>query len=210
MVDQLRLNPRKSPRQGRSQATCGAILEAAAHILVAEGRHALTTNRIAERAGVSIGSLYQYFPGKEAILAALIRDMRREMLEDFAAAARESAGRDLARAAEALIAAVLRHHMRHPTLAQALEREEAELSLDAETRELKGKMRRILVDILSRHGVAEPERTAFDLSALSRGMTDAAVQAGERDFDDLFRRVRRAVFGYLHLPEEGRPRVRAL
>ena len=62
---------RKEPRQRRARATVDAILFAAAHILKSEGFAHATTNRIAEKAGVSIGSLYQYFPNKEAIVAAL-------------------------------------------------------------------------------------------------------------------------------------------
>lgn len=68
MVD---YEPKKQPRQARSRATFGAILDAAARILVAEGYAGLTTNRIAEVAGVGIASLYEYFPGKEAVIAAL-------------------------------------------------------------------------------------------------------------------------------------------
>jgi len=63
--------PRKTPRQERSRLTVDAILMAAAHILKTEGPERATTNRIAEKAGVSIGSLYQYFPNKEAIVALL-------------------------------------------------------------------------------------------------------------------------------------------
>jgi AcrR family transcriptional regulator len=67
-----RLAPRKLPKQGRSEATVEAILEAAAQVFQRHGYAAGTTNRIAERAGVSIGSLYQYFPNKDAILVALV------------------------------------------------------------------------------------------------------------------------------------------
>ena len=67
------LVPRKRPSQERSRFTVEAILEAAADILVREGFARLTTNRIADRAGVNIASLYQYFPGKEAIVAELRR-----------------------------------------------------------------------------------------------------------------------------------------
>jgi AcrR family transcriptional regulator len=63
---------RKSPRQARAQATVAAIVEAAARILVESGARALTTNRIAARAGVSVGSLYQYFPNKLAVVRALL------------------------------------------------------------------------------------------------------------------------------------------
>ncbi len=68
------LQPRKLPSQARSAATVEAILQAAARVFERRGYAAGTTNRIAERAGVSIGTLYQYFPNKDAILVALARD----------------------------------------------------------------------------------------------------------------------------------------
>jgi AcrR family transcriptional regulator len=64
--------PRKAARQERAQATVDAILEAAARLFAEGGLDAVNTNLIAERAGVSIGSLYQYFPSKQAILGELI------------------------------------------------------------------------------------------------------------------------------------------
>ena len=72
---------RKHPRQRRSVATVTAILDAAARILTETGYATASTNRIAERAGVSIGSLYEYFPGKEAIYGEL---RRREAQKAFA------------------------------------------------------------------------------------------------------------------------------
>ncbi len=68
-----RLSPRKSAKQERAQLTVEAILEAASQVFERYGYAHATTNRIAERAGVSIGSLYQYFPNKDAILVALAR-----------------------------------------------------------------------------------------------------------------------------------------
>ncbi|WP_220446850.1 TetR/AcrR family transcriptional regulator [Nonomuraea deserti] len=65
------LTPRKQPRQQRSRETVAAILEAAAQLFQRHGYADTTTNKIAERAGVSIGSLYQYFPNKDALLVAL-------------------------------------------------------------------------------------------------------------------------------------------
>lgn len=66
------LSPRKSPIQARSAATVDAIFEATIQVLLSHGLSALTTTRIAERAGVSIGTLYQYFPNKDALLRAVI------------------------------------------------------------------------------------------------------------------------------------------
>jgi AcrR family transcriptional regulator len=66
-----RLGPRKFPQQPRSQATVEAILQGAAQVFERHGYAAGTTNRIAQRAGVSIGTLYQYFPNKDAVLVAL-------------------------------------------------------------------------------------------------------------------------------------------
>ena len=62
---------RRTPRQARAESTIDAILEATFQLLEADGAARLTTNRIAERAGVSIGTLYQYFGGKPDVLAAL-------------------------------------------------------------------------------------------------------------------------------------------
>ena len=80
-----RLSSKKKPRQERSRATVEAILEAATDILIRHGHAKLTTNRIAERAGVNIASLYQYFPGKEAIVA----ELRQRHLAESADAARK-------------------------------------------------------------------------------------------------------------------------
>ena len=72
MNEQMSLKARKQPKQARARATVDVILRATAHILSAEGYSALTTNRVAEVAGVSIGSLYQYFPNKQTLVSALI------------------------------------------------------------------------------------------------------------------------------------------
>jgi AcrR family transcriptional regulator len=66
--------PRKKPRQARSRDTVRVILRAAAQVFSARGYAATTTNHIAARAGVSIGSLYEYFPSKDALLVALLEE----------------------------------------------------------------------------------------------------------------------------------------
>lgn len=73
MTKTKRLIPLKEPRQRRSRVTYDAILEATTQLLIERGYAATTTNHIAERAGISIGSLYQYFPNKEAIAVELLQ-----------------------------------------------------------------------------------------------------------------------------------------
>ncbi len=86
-----RKSPRRKPSQRRAQATRDAIFEAAAQILERDGETGFNTNKIAERAGVSIGTLYQYFADKEAILVALAhREMTATALHIAAASAGSS------------------------------------------------------------------------------------------------------------------------
>lgn len=77
------VSPRKQPAQARSRATVEAILEGAIRVLVRDGFDGANTTRIAEAAGVSVGSLYQYFPSKEAVVAALIERHADELLRVF-------------------------------------------------------------------------------------------------------------------------------
>lgn len=99
--------PRRSPIQGRAQHTVEAILKAAAQILERHGAEAATTNAIAERAGVSIGSLYQYFPSKAALLAALSEQHSQAMLQVFEARLQQVQGLSLREAIRVAIQAEL-------------------------------------------------------------------------------------------------------
>ena len=77
-------NPlRKTPSQTRALRTVDTLFEAATRILASEGEAGFTTNRIAERAGFSIGTLYQYFPSKEAIVVALVRRHRDRVMREL-------------------------------------------------------------------------------------------------------------------------------
>jgi AcrR family transcriptional regulator len=73
------MNPRKLPRQERARVTVEAILQATTHILTEKGYDQTNTNLIAELAGVSIGSLYQYFPNKESLMVALMEQHSQEI-----------------------------------------------------------------------------------------------------------------------------------
>jgi AcrR family transcriptional regulator len=71
----IRTNPRRAPRQRRAEDTVDVLLEATERVVAKKGFHDTTTNHIAEAAGVSIGTLYHYFPGKEALVEAVVHRM---------------------------------------------------------------------------------------------------------------------------------------
>src|SRR3954466_10862177 len=74
---------RKTPSQTRALRTVDTLFEAAARVLASEGDAGFTTNRVAERAGFSIGTLYQYFPSKEAIVVAMVRRQRERVMREL-------------------------------------------------------------------------------------------------------------------------------
>lgn len=193
----LSINVRKHPRQARSAATVETILEAAARILETKGLGGFTTNAIAEKAGVSVGSLYQYFPTKEAVLTMLIRRKREALIAALESARAEARHCELQSMIDGFTRAALAHQLERPKLIQCLEYAEMTLPIDTETESLKRSIISIVADALKTHGIAEPETTARDLSALVRGLADASGVFGEPHLASLDHRVRRAVYGYL-------------
>lgn len=109
---------RKEPRQARSRATVDAIVEAGARILSEQGWAGFTTNKVAEAAGVSVGSLYQYFPDKVSLVGAI----RRHHLDDSLAAVRTALAKrqPLVDFAEALVTNIVEAHSVHPGLHRVL------------------------------------------------------------------------------------------
>ena len=120
MASKVRVNPRKSASQERSRLTVQAILDATARILVREGFDKASTNRIAEVAGVSIGSLYQYFPSKEAIVAALIDRHNQKVMRAVQGELAEAVDLPLNDGVRRLVALAVRAHRIDPKLHRAL------------------------------------------------------------------------------------------
>jgi AcrR family transcriptional regulator len=195
-----RTRPRKQPRQARAQHTVEAIIEAAARILEEQGHGGFTTNAVAELAGVSIGTLYQYFPDKDALLGALIARETARLVEEAEAASVIAPGQQ---ALDALVRAAVRHQVRRPRLARLLDFEEARLPLDSGTQVVRSRFMAILADILARLDLPKQSNMAAvtgDVAAIMRGMIDAAGERGEHGQEALVARVRRAVLGYLSMP----------
>jgi len=187
--------------QKRSAAMVDAILEAAARILEEGGVGALGTNAIAQRAGVSIGSLYQYFPSKESILAELIRRDHAHLLEELTRVADVVKGRPLAEAIIAMVDVGVAHQLDRPDLARTLDYAEPMLPLDRETAAIDQAINCVVLALLRSSALRlrgkALETAADDIAALSRGMIDAAGRRGETDRAALAKRVARAIMGYL-------------
>src|SRR5438105_9095864 len=114
------IDPRKRASQERSRATVDALIEATARILVREGFDKASTNRIAQQAGVSIGSLYQYYPGKEALLAAVIDRHNHELAQVVRGALAEIAALPIGKAVRKLVATAIDAHRVDPKLHRVL------------------------------------------------------------------------------------------
>jgi AcrR family transcriptional regulator len=115
-----RSEPRKSPVQARSTASVDAILKATVQVLVGVGKEKLTTTRVAARAGVSVGTLYQYFPNKRALLRAALRLHVEEILVEVLKVCAAQRGQPVEQMAEALAMAFLAVKMRDPKKSRAL------------------------------------------------------------------------------------------
>lgn len=173
--------PRRRPSQGRSRATVAAILQAAARILAAQGYAGTTTNHVAARAGVSIGSLYEYFPSKDAIVAALVDDHLREgraVLAAVAADVRAAPG-SLRAVVHRYVTAMVALHAADPGLHRVLF-EEAPLP------------RRL------RTALAQLERTlAAEIAVLLRAHPEASVADPELAAELVVRTVESLTHGYV-------------
>src|SRR6202042_450728 len=99
--------PRKSPVQARSTASVDAILKATVQVLLRVGKEKLTTTRVAERAGVSVGTLYQYFPNKSALLRASLRRHMDAIMAEVQRVCVELRGQPVEQMAEELATAFL-------------------------------------------------------------------------------------------------------
>ena len=112
--------PRKNASQERSRLTVDALIEATARILVREGFDKASTNRIAEVAGVSIGSLYQYYPSKEALVAAVIVRHNQEIMRLVRGALAEVASQPLDQAVRRIVTVAIEAHRVDPRLHRVL------------------------------------------------------------------------------------------
>ncbi len=204
---------RKTPRQRRSAETVEAILTAAAHILEKEGFEAATTNRVALKAGVSIGSLYQYFPNKESLVRALNDRHTREVLELLQRRFAEVRLAPLEEAVRAIVQAMVDVHRVNPGLHRVLVNIVPGIGGLTETKALEDAAAGLLSQFLKARKTElrplKPDLSAFMLVHAVEALTHAAVlERPELLKGDLFvDEASRMILGYLlGGPEERRSR----
>ncbi|WP_034949544.1 TetR/AcrR family transcriptional regulator [Erwinia oleae] len=121
------LSARKKPRQARAVATLEAIFDATIQVLVTEGPQRLTTTRVAERAGVSVGSMYQYFPHKQALFYALNERYLVMLADRVVEVCHSRHGGQIAQMVTALVTVYWEAKMAQPEVTRALYRSVVEL-----------------------------------------------------------------------------------
>jgi AcrR family transcriptional regulator len=179
MARKLQTNPRKVASQERSRSTVHALLEATARVLTKEGYDRASTNRIAEVAGVSIGSLYQYFPSKEALVAAVIDRHTQEVSEVTRNALVKVAARPIEVAAREFVSVAIDAHRVNPKLHGVLSEQIPRVgrleNIEANVREGYALVRGYLEAHRDEIDVADLDLAAFVLVTAVEALTHAAV-----------------------------------
>jgi len=169
------LEPRKQPRQARSQVTVDAVFEATIQVLLNDGPQRLTTTRVADRAGVSVGTLYQYYPNKQALLYAVLQRHLARVEETVAAAARAMHHAPLAAMVAAVVEAFVRAKTERIEEARALYAVASGLD-SVELVKMVGKRNRAAISAM----LATASDALFDDLALTSFMFSAAMAGATR------------------------------
>ncbi len=191
---------RKVPRQARSRATVEAIVQAGARVLGERGWAGFNTNEVADTAGVSVGSLYQYFPDKEALVEAI----RQRHLDDILAALAPppSSGVAVAQLVDDLVAGLLAAHSLHPQLHHVLlevapPHAGARASQAGFNALYLERYRAIVAACPVARSKAERDVVVQVLSAAMEGVIHSAVRNGNQKSAALRRELARMVCAYL-------------
>ena len=170
---------RKQPHQARAKVTVDAIFEATIQVLLSEGLSALTTTRVAARAGVSVGTLYQYFPQKQALLFALLQRHLDGVSDAVCATCTRCLGMSLEKMADALVKAYLDAKTKDIAATRALYVVAAELDTDDLLGTIAQRNHSAIRDLLtSAKGITfdRPDAVAFTLRATLAGATRAVLE----------------------------------
>ena len=205
------LKPRKTPRQQRSQATVESILEAATRVLGRDSLAGFNTNRVAEVAGISVGSLYQYFPNKSALVTALIDRAHNDFTAALQQLLHQVNGQPLKRVLHAVARLAIDQQYASPVFAAALDHEEKRLPIQDRLQAFGETMLGLVSALLDRHAneLAPdlPPAAAADCMAITKALVEADAGQAKQPAADLEDRIVRALLGYLAAPAAGPSRA---
>lgn len=195
------LHPRKQPRQARAAETVEIILEAATRVLASKSLPGFNTNRVAEVAGISIGSLYQYFPNKSALVAALIAREQKALADAIERSLDADPDRPLDLLLSDLVDIAIEHQFGNAVYAAAIDREETRLPVDdilvATQLRIIHAVDRMLDTHRSVIAPNLPSTAAADCLTITKALIEADPQCSKCDLPVLRQRVLRALHGYL-------------
>ncbi len=202
MTAKIRTNPRKQATQARAVSTVDAILKATARILVKEGYDHASTNKIAAAAGVSIGSLYQYFPSKEALVATLAERHIQEMVGLLREQVPRLLALPLEKAIEQVVRLLVEAHSVDPKLHKVLVEQVPRIgkldNVEGVEREMIELTRTYLESKRTEIDVEDLELSAYIVVGMVESLTHAAVLTRPDLLGEAFvREVTRAVVRYL-------------
>jgi AcrR family transcriptional regulator len=187
---QVVLEPRKSPVQARSAASVDAILDATIQVLLSVGKERLTTTGVALRAGVSVGTLYQYFPNKSALLQAALKRHLDEVTNAVELVCEEQQGRTLREMVTALISAFLEAKIRDAKTSFALYSVSSDVDGARIAQQMGVRSNKAIVRMLetaSEPLTTDPQLVASMLQAAMFGVSRRMLEsdAAEKQFDSL-------------------------
>ena len=170
---------RKLPRQDRSRRLVATILDATARILARDGYAQLSTNAVADIAGVSIGSLYQYFPNRDALVTAVVERHGERVHATIVAAVGEAAPSSLAEAVRRIVAAVVTAHRIDPELHAVLEAEMPKLRIfdghAGTVRAIAGQLAALPPPLLAEIRARDPAHAAAVVGEMVHALVHAAL-----------------------------------
>lgn len=209
-----RTQPRKQPTQERARATVAAIIKATQRVLVRDGYEATSTNRVAQAAGVSIGSLYQYFPNKEALMVAVMEQHFEEMMGTLQGRLISLMGEPVPVVARALVHELIEMHRSNPALHRVLIEQVPRMGNLQKFELLDRRLSQLVGAYISAHrdevDVDDVELTSYVLVKAAEALTHAAVLERPELLENggLEEQIVRLVLSYLHLRERPSRRKR--
>ena len=199
---QVVLEPHKSPVQARSAASVKAILQATIQVLLKAGKERLTTTRVALRAGVSVGTLYQYFPNKSALLQAALKRLLAEVTEAVELVCKKQEGEPLRQMVTAIITTFIQAKMRDAKTSVALYSVSSELDGAKIVQQMGIRCNEAIVRMLKSSGepiATDPQLVASILQGMMVGVSRRMLESGapEKESDALRRELIVVACAYL-------------